>query len=154
MSSESLNHAIAATVELRDSAPADATAVAALMGELGYPATAELAGDRLGAFAEDPHSRVQLALVGGEIAGLVATHIVPRLDAELRSCRIVDLVVAERFRRRGIAAALVGAAEAEAQRQGATRLDLSSGEWREDAHAFYQRAGFAANARSFVKRLA
>ena len=48
----------------------------------------------------------------------------------------------------------VAAAEAEAHRQSAARLDLSSGDWREDAHAFYQSAGFQLNARSFVKRLA
>jgi N-acetylglutamate synthase-like GNAT family acetyltransferase len=62
--------------------------------------------------------------------------------------------VAERHRRRGIATELVAAAEAEAHRQSAARLDLSSGDWREDAHAFYQSAGFQLNARSFVKRLA
>lgn len=128
--------------------------MAALLGELGYPATAELAGELPATFAADPYSRVQLAVVGGEIAGLVATHVVPRLDADRRSCRIVDLVVAERHRRRGIATELVAAAEADSHRQSAARLDLSSGDWREDAHAFYQSAGFQLNARSFVKRLA
>ena len=133
---------------------ADAGAVATLLSELGHPCSDDLAAERLGHFAADLASSVQVAESGGEVVGLVATHIVPRLDADLRSCRIVDLVVAEHHRRRGVATALVQAAEAQARRHGAARLDLSSGDWREDAHAFYASAGFELNARSFVKRLA
>ncbi|HEY1775052.1 MAG TPA: GNAT family N-acetyltransferase [Solirubrobacteraceae bacterium] len=138
---------------VRDAEAGDAAAVAVLLAELGYPGSEDLAAERLDHFAADPRSRVQVALSGGEVAGLVATHIVPRLDSDLRSCRIVDLVVTEHQRRRGIATALLEAAAAEARRQGATRLDLSSGDGREDAHAFYRSAGFELNARSFFKRL-
>jgi GNAT superfamily N-acetyltransferase len=143
----------AATAELRDATADDAAAVAALLSELGYPVSAASAVELLSAFADDPRSRVQLAEVSGEIAGLVATHVVPRLDSDARSCRIVDLVVAERHRRGGIGVALLAAAEKEARRQRCARLDLSSGDWRPDAHAFYERMGFESHARAFLKRL-
>jgi len=89
----------------------------------------------------------------GAVVGLVATQLVPRLDREGWSCRITDLVVGAAHRRSGVATALVGAAEEEARRRGALRLDLSSGEWRADAHAFYARLGFETRARAFTRRL-
>ncbi|MGH2850480.1 MAG: GNAT family N-acetyltransferase [Solirubrobacteraceae bacterium] len=143
-----------ATAELRDATPGDAEAVAELLSEMGYPVSAADAADLLAAFSADAGSRVQVAEVSGALAGLIATHVVPRLDSERRSCRIVDLVVAERHRRNGIGAALIDAAEQEARQQECTRLDLSTGDWRPDAHAFYERMGFASHARALVKRLA
>jgi GNAT superfamily N-acetyltransferase len=143
-----------ATAELRDATAGDAEAIAALLSELGYPVSATTAAELLAVFADDPRSRVQVAELTGQVAGLVATHVVPRLDADARSCRIVDLVVAQRHRRNGIGSALIDAAEAEARRQHCARLDLSSGDWRPDAHGFYERVGFESRARAFVKRLA
>jgi N-acetylglutamate synthase-like GNAT family acetyltransferase len=142
-----------ATAELRDAADGDAPAIAALLSEMGYPVSAADAADLLAAFTADTRSRVQVAERDGEVVGLVATHVVPRLDSDRRSCRVVDLVVAERCRRSGIGAALLDAAEQEARRQHCARLDLSSGDWRPDAHAFYTRMGFESIARAFVKRL-
>jgi GNAT superfamily N-acetyltransferase len=88
-----------------------------------------------------------------QVVGLVATHIVPRLDDDALTCRITDIVVSGAHRRSGVGSALMAAAEQEARRAGAPRLDLSSGEWRADAHAFYARHGFETRARSFTKRL-
>jgi GNAT superfamily N-acetyltransferase len=100
----------------------------------------------------DPDS-AWVAEVDGEVAGLVATHLVRRLDDDAPSCRIADIVVAAGSRREGVGTALVEAAEAEARRHGASRLELSSGEWRGDARAFYLRLGFESPSRTFVKRL-
>jgi N-acetylglutamate synthase-like GNAT family acetyltransferase len=138
---------------VRDATPADAAAVAALLDELGYPTTQAAVAARLERFAADPASRVIVAEAEGEVAGLVATHVVPRLEDDEPSCRIVAIVVAERHRRAGAATALLEAAEAEARAQGSHRLDLSSGDWRADAHAFYMRLGFERRAQAFMKRL-
>jgi N-acetylglutamate synthase-like GNAT family acetyltransferase len=139
---------------IRDATANDAEAVAALLTELGYPAAANEAAMHLARFEHDPASRVQVAEDAGKIIGLVATHIVPRLDNQLLSCRITDIVVAASQRRKRIGSALLAAAEAEARRHGAARLDLSSGDWRMDAQSFYAEAGFRSNARSFTKDLA
>lgn len=138
---------------IRDAQPGDAAGIAALLAELGYPASTPDAAEHLERFASEPASRVQVAERAGEVIGLVATHVVPRLDGDRRTCRITDLVVAAAARRSGVGAALVAAAEGEARRQAAPRLDLSSGEWRADAYAFYARLGFETRARSFTKRL-
>jgi GNAT superfamily N-acetyltransferase len=94
-----------------------------------------------------------VAEVAGEVAGLIATHVVPRIEDDAPSCRVIAIVVAHRHRRAGVASALIGAAEAEARAHGARRLDLSSGDWRADAHAFYEHAGFERRALAFIKRL-
>jgi GNAT superfamily N-acetyltransferase len=96
---------------------------------------------------------VLVAEVAGEVAGLIATHLVPRIEEDAPSCRVIAIVVAQRHRHAGVATALIGAAEAEARARGSRRLDLSSGDWRADAHAFYERAGFERRAQAFVKRL-
>ena len=94
-----------------------------------------------------------VAEAGGEVAGLIATHVVPRIEDDAPSCRVLGIVVAQRHRRAGVATALMTAAEVEARAHGSHRLDLSSGDWRADAHAFYERCGFERRAQAFIKRL-
>jgi GNAT superfamily N-acetyltransferase len=141
-------------VIVRDATAGDAGTVARLLAEMGYPASAEAATAHIARFAGDHASRLQVAELSAEgVVGLVATHIVPRLDDDTLTCRITDIVVSAVHRRSGIGSALLAAAEQEARRAGAPRLDLSSGEWRADAHAFYARHGFDSRARAFTKRL-
>jgi GNAT superfamily N-acetyltransferase len=141
------------TARIRDATERDAGGVASLLDELGYPASPEAARERLRRWAADPSSRVLVAEGQDGIVGLVATHLVPRLDDDRLWCRITDIVVAAGSRRAGVGTALVEAAEAEARRHGASRLDLSSAEWRAGARDFYARLGFESPSRTFVKRL-
>jgi len=120
-------------VTIRDATEGDADAVAALLADLGYPTSRDAAAARVARFACEPASRLQVADSADGVVGLVATHMIPRLDDDRCSCRITDLVVAASHRRRGVGSALIAAAEREARRSGVPRLDLSSGEWREDA---------------------
>jgi N-acetylglutamate synthase-like GNAT family acetyltransferase len=139
---------------IRDATAADAAALARLLAELGYPASEREASEHVARFAADPASRVQVAEVAGRVVGLVATHLVPRFDDELLSCRVMDIVVAVDQRRSGVGRALMAAAEREARRGGATRVDLSSGFERDDAQAFYRALGYESRSRNFAKRLA
>lgn len=139
---------------IRDATAGDGEAVAVLLTELGYPATPEEATARIQRFAGDPQSRVQVAEVDGRVAGLVATHLAPRLAVDRLDCEIVAIVVASPRRGEGIGGALLDAAEAEARSRGARRLELSSGDWRPEAHGFYLSRGFVTEARSFTKLLA
>lgn len=140
-------------MEIRDARAADAAAIAELLTELGYPETESGAARHLERFAIDPASRVQVAVDNGDILGVVATHFVPRFDSERLSCRVMDLVVRESAKRLGVGSALLEAIEADARRAGATRIDLSSADGREEAHAFYRARGFRSRSRSFTKSL-
>jgi GNAT superfamily N-acetyltransferase len=132
------------SIRVRDAEADDALAVSRLLGVLGYPASVPEARAHIGRFERDPASRVQVALEAEvpDAVGLLATHLVPRLDRDLAVCRITELVVDPELRRRGIGVALPAAAESEAHRHGARRIELSSGERREDSHPFYLASGF------------
>lgn len=133
--------------------PADDAAVAALLIEMGYSTSPQSAGRFAADFVARGDTSLLVATIDGEIAGLIATCLVPRLDEARLSCRITDLVVATSRRRQGIGRSLVQAAEASARTAGATRLDLSTGDWRSDAHAFYESMGFTDNARALTRHL-
>jgi GNAT superfamily N-acetyltransferase len=138
---------------VRDATEEDAHGISALLGDMGYPTTPGTSAALVRRFLEHPGSRLQIADGPDGLLGLIATQTVPRLDADVLSCRITDLVVSSRHRRLGIGVALLAAAEREARRAGAPRLDLSSGDWRDDASSFYAAMGFETRASAFTKRL-
>jgi GNAT superfamily N-acetyltransferase len=141
-------------LNVRDATRGDADAVARLLADMGYPTSARMAAAHITRFTDDPASRMKVAEDDADgVVGVLATHIVPRLDADRFTCRITDLVVAATHRRSGIGSSLVAAAEQEARTAGALRIDRASGEWRDDAHAFYESQGFETHARAFTKRL-
>src|SRR5438128_83859 len=138
---------------VREARIEDAEGVSSLLGELEYPSTEEAARRHIQRFIDDPASRLVLAQSADGVIGLIATHIVPRLDSDERTCRITDIVVLTSHRRQGVATRLLEAACAHAVAAGAPRLDLSSGQWRVDAHGFYLAHGFEGQSRGFTKRL-
>jgi GNAT superfamily N-acetyltransferase len=142
-----------ATLAVREARPADASAIADLLGELGYPAEAARVGPRLERIAQDPSSRLFVAEVNGEIAGLGGLHVLPLVEHDELGCMLTAMVVAAEHRRQGIGAELLGAVEGEARSRGCSRLVLSSADRRTDAHAFYESLGFEATGRRFVKAL-
>lgn len=140
-------------VTIRDARPRDAEAIAALLGELGYPSDGAAVKRRLGRIRSDPSSRLFVAEVAGDIAGLAGLHVLPLIEHDEVGCMLTALVVAERYRRRGIGVELVSAVEREARYRRCSRLVLGSAERRTDAHAFYEALGFETTGRRFVKAL-
>jgi GNAT superfamily N-acetyltransferase len=138
---------------IRRARPGDAEAIAGLLGELGYPAEAAQVERRLERIARDPSSRLFIADVNGEIAGLGGLHVLPLVEHDELGCMLTAMVVGVKHRRRGIGAELVSAVEREARSRGCDRLVLSSADRRADAHAFYESLGFEATGRRFVKTL-
>lgn len=139
---------------VREARLEDADCVSTLLRELGYPSASEAIEGHIERFLEDPASRLAVAESVDGLVGLVATHIVPRLDEDELTCRITDIVVMPSQRRRGVATDLLEAAVRHANAAGAPRLDLSSGDWRKDAHGFYHANGFESRSRGFTRRLA
>ena len=71
-----------------------------------------------------------------------------------RHMYVDDLVTDEAVRSRGYGNAMLDWLKAEAKRLGCTRLQLDSGTWRKDAHAFYLREGLRIEAFHFGIALA
>jgi predicted N-acetyltransferase YhbS len=131
------------TALLRPATKADGKAVAALLGELGYPATETEASARLRGMRESRASCVLVAQADSEVVGLITAELVPYFPNGSTICRITALVVAAQHRGRGIGEALVDGAAAFAREHHCAGIEITSAEHRADAHRFYQRLGFA-----------
>lgn len=138
---------------VRAAAPADAPALAALVGQLGYPATAEEIEQRLARIDGFASAVAFVAEVGGRVAGVATAHAFPSIHAEHTVVWLTALVVDERHRGDGIGRLLTNTVEVWARERGATRLSLTSGIQRADAHAFYQRLGFTQTGVRLAKTL-
>ena len=146
-------------LEVRDARPADAPALAALLAELGYPVAPEVVAARLAALIAAGDRALVAAETSGETTeattplGLVTVHVTPVLHRPTPVGRVTSLVVAERARGRGVGRALVAAAERLLAEKGCALVEVTSNRRRTDAHAFYERLGYAATSFRFGKPL-
>lgn len=131
----------------------DAQAVSALLGDLHYPTTVASAAARIARLASTDASACLVALRGAIVCGLVTIHRIPLFHRDGELARITSLVVAQGYRRSGVGAALIAACEAHAREHGAERIELTSGDSRLDAHAFYEHQGFAREGLRLTKQV-
>jgi GNAT superfamily N-acetyltransferase len=121
---------------------ADASRLAALSGELGYPADADVMAGRLESIGRRPSDLVLVAEL--EPAGLVGwIHAAEQavLEYGLRA-EILGLVVDQRHRQHGVGRALVAAVERWAADRGLAQISVRSAVTRDASHAFYERLGY------------
>jgi len=133
------------TVSVRAAALSDAASVAELLTQLGAPGVdATEAVRRL----ERNYEEVLLGCVADAPGGLVAVKTVLYFGHAKPVAHISALVVDGRFRRYGVARALVQAAVTWARARHCVGLELMCGlnPAREDAHRFYPAMGFQADA--------
>lgn len=139
MASEARHHEPLAT---RPATVADANAIAGLLAELGYPTDPASAAARIARLAEDSGSTVVVAARGGAVCGLATVHLIPLFHREGALARITSFVVQRSAQRSGVGSALLAACEAYARLHGAERIEVTSGDRRAEAHAFYEARGF------------
>ena len=121
---------------IRAARPEDAEQIAPLLGQLGYPSTAEQVRARL--------QRVNALVAERDwrILGLAATHLRHNLERDATTCRLTALVVDEPARGQGIARALMDAVIADAERLGCERVEVTLRPHRNEAEALYRSLGF------------
>lgn len=140
-------------MNVRSATLADADSIASLLEELGYPSSAADVSRRLATMiAVDGQSTLVAGGADG-IVGLANVQRLPVLHSNLPVAQLMLIVVAQRARRRGIGRILVAASERWAVEQGCTRMLVTSGEERAEAHAFYEAIGYHHYARRFSKRI-
>lgn len=142
--------------EIRLAAIADAIEIAVCLSALGYGTSANLVTERLGSFAKSPVDAVFVASSPNQksLLGVVSVHLLPLFHAPGFLGRITALAVSAEARGKGVGKALVMAAEEWAWDKGARRMEVTSGDHRPAAHAFYQAAGYALDERRFIKHAA
>jgi ribosomal protein S18 acetylase RimI-like enzyme len=135
-------------VQVRRAARHDLPELAALLGQLGYPA----APDELERRLERLDGDVFVA-ADDEPVGFAALQVMHVLQRDAPAGRLTALVVREDARGRGVARALVAAVEAAAREAGCDHLHVTTANHRADAHAAYRALGFEDTGRRFAKRL-
>ena len=78
------------------------------------------------------------------IEGAINMRIEKQLHHAGEVCEIMELVVSETKRNRGIEKQLLQKAIETARNEGCKRIELSSSNWRTDSHRFYMENGFDA----------
>ena len=138
---------------VRDAIVADASALAPLLGELGYPAAPDALAARMRRMLGRDDQRVLIAERDGAALGLLALHVFPVLAYDHDLAMIMALVVTARARGLGVGRALIDRAEAVGKSLGASRLMVTTHVRRADAHAFYERLGFEFTGRRYVRAI-
>ena len=137
---------------IRDALPSDATGIAQLVTDLGYPVDAGEMASRLKNLPAQTY-RTLVACDESSLLGFIGLITLPVYEHPEPIGWILALCVSPDHRRKGIARALVAAAEDHFRHQGAGDMRLHSGLQRDDAHAFYEKIGFDKSGYRFRKRL-
>ncbi|HUJ41701.1 MAG TPA: GNAT family N-acetyltransferase [Candidatus Acidoferrales bacterium] len=120
----------------------DATRLADLATQLGYPSTPGEIAARLRRIQQDPCDAVLVADIPGRGAcGFAHLHAGMALESGPRA-ELVGLVTDASLRSRGLGSLLVAEAERWARAKGLPNLCVRCNVVRADAHRFYQRLGF------------
>jgi GNAT superfamily N-acetyltransferase len=127
---------------IRPPVAADIPALVGVFSDWGHPQPGESIAARLELWAATPHAEVLVAELDGAVAGVAAVAATPHLARSGSFGRLVGLAVAGSFRRRGVGASLVRAAEAQARDWGCDRLEATSTRSRDEAPAFYLALGY------------
>lgn len=143
---------------IRTATPDDAGELARLLTLLGHPTTD--AGIR--AHWDDWTAAGDAALVaaigtatpGGALVGAVTLHTMRVLHRPRPVGRITALIVDASQRGRGVGRALVGAAEDVFRQAGCGLLEITSNDRLTEAHAFYERLGYARTSIRLAKSIA
>ena len=138
---------------VRPAATGDASDVARLLGDLGYPCEDAEAAERIAVVIADRRQHLLLAEVDGEACGLIALYTLYSLAHGSELARITALVVAPERARGGIGRLLLREVEQLSRRHGIHRIEVTSNARRTEAHAFYRGCGYSDDSRRFVKML-
>jgi len=138
---------------IRDAELNDAPELAVLMCELGYQTDRTEMETRLELILSNPGYKTFVAIMDGNVCGMIGTLAYPSYEHNDASGRILAVVTSSRARRRGIGRALIATAEKDFAQRGIRRVSLDTRLTREDAHKFYQLLGYERNGWRFVKQL-
>jgi ribosomal protein S18 acetylase RimI-like enzyme len=138
---------------IRDAELNDAPELAVLMCELGYQTDRTEMETRLELILSNPAYKTFVAIMDGNVCGMIGTLTYPSYEHNDASGRILALVTSNTARRRGIGRALIATAEKDFPQRGIMRVSLDTRLTRDDAHKFYQLLGYERNGWRFVKQL-
>ena len=139
-------------IGIRPAAPGDAAAIATLLTDLGYPASAAEIPGRLTAVLEAP-GQTFVAADEEDVLGVGSVTRLSLLHRAEPAALLSALVVRPDARNRGVGRLLVEAVERYAAEWGCRTLELTSRNGRVAAHRFYRGLGFESGSTKFVRQV-
>jgi GNAT superfamily N-acetyltransferase len=145
-------------VWIREARAGDWPEVAPLLAQLGRPDVRdtdeeEPAREAFERYLDRADVAAFVAERDGRVVGFINLEMRTRLNFTTPDAWIPEFIVSEDARSEGVGAALLQRCEEEARARGCWSLSLESANWRERAHAFYEREGLTDAAKAFVKVL-
>jgi GNAT superfamily N-acetyltransferase len=138
--------------EVRSAKPGDATALVELIRELGHEIGEKVVRRNLPLLkkADEPPL---VAILGKQVIGLIGTHRMTVIHRAKPVGRITILIVAKDARNTGVGRMLMEAAEGRLKKAGCGRIEITVGDGRTAARAFYRRLGYQRDSMRFAKTL-
>ena len=129
-------------LKIRRARISDASQIASLSGQLGYPATRLQVKARLARILPlRQHAIFAAESSSKKVIGWAHVSVQPLVESEIRA-ELHGLVVAENARSMGAGAELLDAAEDWARAMGCRAVSVRSNILRDRAHQFYERKGY------------
>jgi GNAT superfamily N-acetyltransferase len=130
--------------------PEDATDVANLLGQLGYPVSASEAASRIKLYSPPPYLLL-IAKTEEETVGFIALHVYDELHLPGPVGRITSFCVNETVRGTGVGTRLLHAAEYFFKEKGCFKIEVTSNLRRMHTHHYYLHHGYKETSKHFVK---
>ncbi|MBL0162523.1 MAG: GNAT family N-acetyltransferase [Xanthomonadales bacterium] len=139
------------SVQLRTPTVVDAPALVSLLTELGYSVPEATVLTNIENLANTATDRAWVAESTSGIVGFISVHLIPLFHAPGYLGRITSLIVRSNARGNGVGGTLMHQAQDFCWGSDCERIELTSGDHREQAHHFYEQLGFQVQSRRFVK---
>jgi GNAT superfamily N-acetyltransferase len=123
------------------------------MTQLGYETRASEMQMRMEAIGADKNYATFVAVSKGKVCGMIGTFTCYSYEHNSPGGRILALVVSDKMRGRGVGHALIAAAEKDLAQKNISRGAVNTRFERQEAHKFYDKAGYTRNGFRFVKEL-
>jgi ribosomal protein S18 acetylase RimI-like enzyme len=130
---------------------ADSVMVASLVTDLGYPTSPKQMEARLQTIFADRSYATWVALTRSRVVGFVGVHVGPLYESDSLYGQIMAIAVSRDYRRMGVGRRLMYLAEEAMIQMGARIFVLGSGNYKADAHAFYETLGYEFTGRRYKK---
>ena len=138
-------------MKIRNARHEDVDNLVYFMSELGYPSSNEIIEENLSAYGSTDGYEVLVAEHEGKILGCISLHVIKLFHLEGNIGRITSLVVSPNNRGKGVGKALIEAADTFFKKMGCVRAEVTSADYRQGAHIFYQSHGYVLDSRRFIK---
>ncbi len=140
-------------MKIRKAVNSDSDSISKLMDQLGYKTSPEVVLENLKYVTISKTDAVFVAEDKGKVVGVISCHLTKLFHQVGYAGRITSLIVDKKYRGQNVGNRLVAKAEAFFVANHCLKSEVTSGDHRRDAHAFYQSCGYKEEERRFVKIL-